>query len=106
YDDALDTFGVHAVGGTLGAFVTGLLATKDANPNLAGDNMKAIMEGNMLWLEQLKAMGLTLVLSIVATVAIAYLLKITIGLRPSAEDEESGLDVTDHGERGYHHEHA
>jgi ammonium transporter, Amt family len=102
YDDALDTFGVHAVGGTLGAFLTGLLATKDANPNLAGDNMKAIMEGNMLWLEQLKAMGLTLVLSLVGTAILGYALKVTIGLRPSAESEEAGLDVSDHGERGYH----
>jgi Amt family ammonium transporter len=102
YDDALDTFGVHAVGGTLGAFVTGLLATKDANPNLAGDNMKAIMEGNMLWLEQLKAMGVTLVLSLVGTAILGYAIKVTIGLRPSAENEEAGLDVSDHGERGYH----
>ena len=102
YDDALDTFGVHAVGGTLGAFVTGLLATKDANPNLAGDNMKAIMEGNMLWLEQLKAMGVTLVLSLVGTAVLGYAIKVTIGLRPSAENEEAGLDVSDHGERGYH----
>ncbi len=105
YDDALDTFGVHAVGGTLGALLTGFLADPAANPNLAGDNLGAIV-GKTLWIEQLKAMGLTLVLSIVATVVIAYALKATMGLRPSADDEESGLDVTDHGERGYHHEHA
>jgi ammonium transporter, Amt family len=100
YDDALDTFGVHAVGGTLGAFVTGLLATADANPNL-NLNLKDIV-GSTLWLEQLKAMGLTLVLSLVGTAVIGYALKATIGLRPTAENEEAGLDVSDHGERGYH----
>ena len=100
YDDALDTFGVHAVGGTLGAFVTGLLATPEANPNL-NTNLKDIV-GSTLWLEQLKAMGLTLVLSLVGTAIIGYALKATVGLRPSAENEEAGLDVSDHGERGYH----
>ena len=91
---------VHAVGGTLGAFVTGLLATPEANPNL-NTNLKDIV-GSTLWLEQLKAMGFTLVLSLVGTAVIAYALKATVGLRPSAENEEAGLDVSDHGERGYH----
>jgi ammonium transporter, Amt family len=100
YDDALDTFGVHAVGGTLGAFLTGLLATPDANANL-NLNLKDIV-GSTLWLEQLKAMGLTLVLSLVGTAIIGYALKATVGLRPTAENEEAGLDVSDHGERGYH----
>ena len=100
YDDALDTFGVHAVGGTLGALLTGFLATPDANANLLL-NLKDVV-GKTLWLEQLKAIGLTLVLSIGATAALGYLLKVTIGLRPSAEEEQSGLDITGHGERGYH----
>jgi Amt family ammonium transporter len=100
YDDALDTFGVHAVGGTLGAFLTGLLATPEANANL-NLNLKDIV-GSTLWLEQLKAMGITLVLSLVGTAIIGYALKATIGLRPTAENEEAGLDVSDHGERGYH----
>jgi len=99
YDDALDTFGVHAVGGTLGAFLTGLLATPDANPNLL-TNLKDIV-GKTLWVEQLKAMGLTLALSIIGTAVLGYALKLTIGLRPSAEEEESGLDVSGHGEKGY-----
>jgi ammonium transporter, Amt family len=101
YDDALDTFGVHAVGGTLGALVTGFLATPEANPNLLL-NLKDVV-GKTLWLEQLKAMGLTLALSIVATAVLGYALKFTIGLRPTEEDEETGLDITGHGERGYHH---
>jgi ammonium transporter, Amt family len=59
YDDALDTFGVHAVGGTMGALLTGFLATPTANANL-DLNLKDIV-GKTLWLEQLKAMGLTIV---------------------------------------------
>jgi Amt family ammonium transporter len=100
YDDALDTFGVHAVGGTLGALLTGFLATPDANANLLL-NLKDVV-GKTLWIEQCKAIGVTLVLSIGATAALGYLLKATIGLRPSAEEEQSGLDITGHGERGYH----
>ena len=100
YDDALDTFGVHAVGGTLGAFVTGIFANADVNPNLNA-NLKDIV-GNTLWIEQLKAMGFTLVLSIVGTIVLAYIVKAVVGLRPTQEDEETGLDLTDHGERGYH----
>ena len=55
-----------------------------------------------MWLEQLKAIGFTLVLSVGATAVLGYLLKVTIGLRPTTEDEQSGLDITGHGERGYH----
>jgi Amt family ammonium transporter len=100
YDDALDTFGVHGVGGTLGAFVTGIFATADVNANL-DTNLKGIVGGS-LWIEQLKAMGVTVVLAVVATAVIAYALKATLGLRPNADDEETGLDLSDHGERGYH----
>ena len=100
YDDALDTFGVHAVGGTIGAFLTGIFATVDANPNLA-TNLQGIV-GKTLWFEQLKAMGLTIAMGVTATIVIAYAIKATIGLRPSQEDEETGLDLSDHGERGYH----
>lgn len=100
YDDALDTFGVHAVGGTLGALLTGLLASPAANANLEL-NLAGVV-GSTLWLEQVKAMGVTLALALGGTAAIGYLLKVTLGLRPTAEDEESGLDLTDHGERGYH----
>jgi Amt family ammonium transporter len=102
YDDALDTFGVHGVGGTLGALVTGFLATPDVNPNL-NTNLKNIV-GHTLWMEQLKAIGLTLVLAVVGTVVIATIVKAVVGLRPEAEAEEAGLDATDHGEAGYHME--
>ena len=100
YDDALDTFGVHGVGGTMGALVTGFFATPEANANL-NTNLAGVV-GKTLWLEQLEAMGLTVALSVGATVVIAYALKATLGLRPSVESEELGLDDSDHGEAGYH----
>ena len=99
YDDALDTFGVHAVGGTLGAIMTGLLAANEANSNLA-TNLKDLV-GKTLIFEQLKAVGVTLILSLIATAIIAFVVKALLGLRPSEEDEARGLDITDHGEEGY-----
>src|SRR5205809_2461901 len=75
YDDALDTFGIHAVGGTLGAFLTGLLATGSINPNLAPvasaplsaatQTGLARIVGHTLWLAQLKAIGITILLAVV-----------------------------------------
>jgi ammonium transporter, Amt family len=102
YDDALDTFGVHGVGGTLGALVSGFLATPEVNANL-NTNLSGLV-GKTLWLEQLKAMGLTLTLSVVATTVIGLGLKAVMGLRPSVDEEERGLDDIDHGEAGYHPE--
>jgi Amt family ammonium transporter len=95
YDDALDTFGVHGVGGTLGAILTGVLATQDANPSIGHLT-------NGLLTAQLKAIALTVVWSVAATVAIAYLIRFTIGLRPAEDAEEQGLDLAEHGEEGYH----
>ncbi|MDX2081080.1 MAG: ammonium transporter [Terrimicrobiaceae bacterium] len=94
YDDALDTFGVHAVGGTLGAILTGVFASAEANGVVEG-----LKDG--LLMEQLKACAVTIVLSVVATTVIAFVVKFTIGLRPSPETEAEGLDTTDHGEEGY-----
>ncbi len=102
YDDALDTFGVHAVGGTLGALLTGFFATASVNGNL-NTNLKDIV-GQSLWIEQLKAMAFTVVLSVVATVVIALVIKAVIGLRPTVEAEQEGLDLSDHGEEGYIYE--
>jgi ammonia channel protein AmtB len=62
--------------------------------------------GKTLWIEQLKAIGLTMVLAIGGTAIIAYALKAVLGLRPSVEGEEAGLDDVDHGEAGYHPEEA
>jgi Amt family ammonium transporter len=100
YDDALDTFGVHAVGGTLGAFLTGVLATADVNANL-NTNLKDIV-GKTLWLEQIKAIGVTLVLAVVGTAVLAVVVKAIVGLRASEEVETVGLDLAEHGEEGYH----
>ena len=101
YDDALDTFGVHAVGGTLGAIMTGVLATADANPNLL-TNLKDVV-GNTLLSEQFKAIAVTLVLSLTATLILAFVVKALVGLRPTEEEEARGLDITDHGEEGYNY---
>src|SRR6202047_2452771 len=95
YDDALDTFGVHAVGGTLGALLTGLLATKEVNSNLKDELLASLFKS------QVFAVIVTLVLSIVATAVIAYALKGTIGIRATAEVETTGLDVSEHGEEAY-----
>jgi Amt family ammonium transporter len=107
YDDALDTFGVHAVGGTMGAFVTGIFATSSVNANLISDayaaknGLKAAIEGGTLWVAQLEAIGITLALALVGTLVITLVVKFTIGLRPTPEDEAAGLDITDHSEEGY-----
>ncbi len=105
YDDALDTFGVHAVGGTLGAFLTGLLATARVNPNLSAEastqNGLARIVGRLLWLEQLKAIALTILLATVATVIVGAIVKTFIGLRIAPETERQGLDINEHGEEGY-----
>ena len=106
YDDALDTFGVHAVGGTVGAFLTGVLARNSANANLV-TNLKDYVTDSptqRLVLEQVKAIGLTLVLAIVGTTIIAFVVKAVVGLRPSPEIETSGLDLAEHGEEAYHAE--
>ncbi len=75
YDDALDTFGVHGVGGTLGALVTGFLATDKANANLT-TNLSGIV-GHTLWLEQLKAMGLTIAMAVTGTLVLGTLVRAT-----------------------------
>ncbi len=102
YDDALDTFGVHGVGGTMGALLTGFLATADVNGNL-NTNLKGIV-GHSLWMEQVKAIGVTMALAIVGTLVLAFIVKVIVGLRPSHDEELQGLDFTDHGEAGYHYD--
>jgi Amt family ammonium transporter len=105
YDDALDTFGVHAVGGTLGAFLTGLLATASVNSNLTGtaatQNGLANIIGRMLWFEQLKAISITIFLAVIASAIIGVAVKAFIGLRIAPEIERQGLDINEHGEEGY-----
>ncbi len=109
YDDALDVFGVHAIGGTCGALATGFLADASINPNLTnagagGQHMADLCDwskGHLLYVQQIYVVIFTIVLSVVGTAIIGYALKFTMGLRPTVEQEEAGLDVTDHGEEGY-----
>jgi ammonium transporter, Amt family len=107
YDDALDTFGVHAVGGTMGALLTGFLATADVNSNLISDayaaknGLKAALEHHTLWINQLYAIGITIALAVIGSAIIGFVLKFTIGLRPTVEVESGGLDIAEHGEEGY-----
>jgi Amt family ammonium transporter len=115
YDDALDTFGVHAAGGTLGAILTGLLANAEVNGNLAksaagaapnpatANGLADAVAGHTLVFAQLEAVALTLAISIVGTVVIAFILKAVMRLRPTADEETTGLDLTDHNEEGYSH---
>jgi Amt family ammonium transporter len=111
YDDALDTFGIHAVGGTLGAFLTGIFATASVDPNLspsttgslnpATQNGLAQIVGHALWIEQLKAIVITIVLAVVGSAIIGALVRGAIGLRIPPEIERQGLDINEHGEEGY-----
>jgi Amt family ammonium transporter len=104
YDDALDTFGVHAIGGTLGALMTGMLARNAANGNLAL-NLKDYVKDTCtqpLLMEQFKAVGITIALAVIGTAVIAFVVKLLVGLRVSQEVEVTGLDESEHGEIGYH----
>jgi len=97
YDDSLDAFGVHGVGGALGAILTGVFADGTIN-GLVADLQG---EGVNLVVEQVKAVVVTAVWSVVATAIIAFIVKFTVGLRVSPEVEEAGLDVSSHNEEGY-----
>ena len=103
-DDSLDAWSVHGIGGTCGAIMTGMFARQEANPNLATNLSKYVTDQifqPQLW-EQLKTIGVSLVLFIPGTIVCAYITKMLVGLRPSEEVEIAGLDVTEHGEEGYH----
>jgi len=98
YDDSLDAFGVHGVGGILGTLATGLWATKAVNP--AGNN--GFFYGNPgLFLIQLKAVVITLVYSLVVSWVLLKLVDALMGLRVSEDEERIGLDLTQHRESGY-----
>jgi Amt family ammonium transporter len=103
YDDALDTFGVHAIGGTMGAVLTGMFARNAANANLATNLKDQVTDAlfQPLLVEQLKVIGVTLALAICGTTVIAYIVKALVGLRPGEEVESVGLDLEEHGEEGY-----
>jgi len=97
YDDTLDAFGIHGIGGTLGAVLTGVFA--DPAINEAG---KGLLYGNagQLWI-QIVAVLATLVYSGIMTAIIFFIIKAIVGLRVGTEEETIGLDETEHGERAY-----
>ena len=100
YDDSLDVFGVHGVGGTLGALLTGVFATRAVN-NVAGGNPVGLIEGGTVLIGQIVATAITWALAIVVTFALLKILDATMGLRVSQAEEIEGLDMSQHGEEGY-----
>jgi Amt family ammonium transporter len=105
YDDALDVFGVHCIGGIFGAIATGILV----DPNLGGTGIYDYTTGAVAAYDmstqvmaQVKAVLITLVWSGVGSAILYKIVDIIVGLRPSVEREREGLDITDHGERAYH----
>ncbi len=105
-DDSLDVFGVHGVGGIVGALLTGVFNTQAlGGPGLVGDWVTASVVSNdigtQVWI-QLKAVLLTIVWSGVVSFVAYKLVDMVIGLRVSEEEEREGLDISAHGETAYH----
>jgi len=100
YDDALDAFGVHGIGGTLGAVLTGVFATRAAW-NINDGEPLGLLEGGPILKGQIVAVLVTWVFSIVVTFIILKIVDAIIGLRVSERDEVLGLDVSQHEEEGY-----
>ncbi len=100
YDDALDAFGVHGVGGTLGAILTGVFATRAAWDVYGGEPVGLLEHGPALK-GQIVAVVITWVFSIVATFVLLKIVDAIIGIRISQQDEVRGLDITQHEEEGY-----
>ncbi len=106
YDDSLDAFGVHGAGGTLGALLTGVFATSSVNAVFKDAGGTALpvglIEGHAVQvLNQLAAIGITIVLAVVGTLALLKIVDLLIGVRVCEADEIDGLDLTQHGEEGY-----
>ncbi len=109
YDDSLDAFGVHGAGGTIGALLTGVFATRAINPIFKDAQGNALpvgmLDGNYhQMLNQVVGIGVAIALAIVGTVVILKVVDAVIGLRVSSEHEVEGLDLTQHGEEGYYWE--
>ena len=106
YDDSLDVFGVHGTGGTLGAVLTGVFATRAINPILkdaAGNALPVgLIDGHPAQvLNQLSAVGITIILAVAGTIVLLKVIDLVIGVRVNEEDELQGLDLSQHGEEGY-----
>ncbi len=101
YDDSLDAFGVHGVGGFTGAMLTGVFATKVVNDVYSG-NPVGWLDGNpRQMLNQLIASGIAIGMGVIGTFIILKVVDLAIGLRVTDEEEIQGLDLSQHGEEGY-----
>ncbi|MCG6954015.1 MAG: ammonium transporter [Betaproteobacteria bacterium] len=98
YDDSLDAFGVHCIGGIVGALLIGILASPGLGGQGFGGENKTI--GEQLWV-QVQAVGFTLIYDAIVTYILLKLIDMMIGLRVTDEQETQGLDVTEHGETAY-----
>ncbi len=96
YDDSLDVFGVHAVGGIIGAILTGVFTA----PYWGGSGAEDFVIGGQVWI-QIKSVLFTVIYTGVLTAIILKVLDVVMGLRVSEEDEIEGLDIISHDERGY-----
>ena len=111
YDDSLDAFGIHGAGGTIGALLTGLFAQRLVNPIFGSDsagNAKptGVFDGNPhQLLNQLVGIAIAWIVSILGTLVLLKLVDLTVGLRVNADDEQTGLDLSQHGEEGYESAH-
>src|SRR6266446_809891 len=101
YDDALDAFGVHGIGGTLGALMTGVFATKEVNDLRMGKAMGMVDGDAGQVVNQLIAVLIAWVLAIVGTLIILKVCDVVFGVRVTKEQETEGLDLSMHGEEGY-----
>jgi len=100
YDDSLDAFGVHGVGGILGALLTGVFATVAVIPGASGG--QGLLEGKPVQLvNQAAGVVAAMALAIIGSVILLKLLDLAIGLRVTQQQELQGLDVSQHGEEGY-----
>ncbi len=102
YDDSLDAFGVHGIGGMVGALLTGLFATRMINPDGADGLFYNLSDGPGLLFEQVFAVVFTIIFAAAGTWIIATIIDKTMGLRVDPEIETQGLDGKLHGEQAYH----
>ena len=98
YDDALDAFGVHGIGGMWGALATGIWATTEINP----DGANGLFYGEShLFIAQLISIGVAVALAVIGTTILYKLVTLVTEARVSEAEELTGLDIVEHGERGY-----
>ena len=100
YDDSLDVFGCHGMGGLSGAILTGVFCTKAVNPAVANEGLAYGGGFTQVWIQIISVAG-TVAIAVVGTSVILYALKFTMGLRPSEKVEQEGLDINEHGEESY-----